>query len=112
MDVLLAVGDKPVTPEEGPMFPMGVELPIHVLRGCEEMTFKVSIPNPKSRKQPYAEPEPVVSKVLPGGVGYLKVAILPGLLGLDVARAIDRAVAELDACDRLILDLRGHVGGG
>jgi C-terminal processing protease CtpA/Prc len=112
MDVLLAVGDKPVTPQEGPMFPMGVVLPIRVCRGCEEMTFKVSIPNPKSRKQPYAEPEPVVSNVLPGGVGYFKVAILPGLLGLDVARSIDRAVAKLDACDRLILDLRGHVGGG
>src|SRR5436305_1802078 len=35
-----------------------------------------------------------------------------GLLGLDVARQIDRAVAELESCERLILDLRGHVGGG
>jgi|SRR5581483_9337008 len=112
MDVLLAVGDKPVTPKEGPMFPMGIELPIRVLRGSEELTFNVSIPNPRSRKQPYSEPEPVVSKVLPGGVGYLKLAILPGLLGLDVARAIDLAVAELDSCERLILDLRGHLGGG
>jgi C-terminal processing protease CtpA/Prc len=112
MDVLLAVGDKCVTVHEGPMFPMGVELPIRVLRGSKEMTFNVSIPNPKSHKQPYAEPEPVVLKVLPARIGYLKVAILPGVLGLDVARAIDRAVAELDACERLILDLRGHVGGG
>src|SRR5579883_2743556 len=112
MDVLLAIGDKPVTPQEGPMFPMGVDVSIRVLRGSEEMTFNVSVPTPKSRKQPYAEPDAVISKVLPGGVGYLKVAILPGLLGLDVARAMDRAVEELDACERLILDLRGHVGGG
>jgi hypothetical protein len=34
------------------------------------------------------------------------------LLGLDVAREIDAAVAELSSCDRLILDLRGHLGGG
>jgi len=54
----------------------------------------------------------VVSKKLPGNVGYIKVPILPGLLGLDVARAIDRAIAELDSCDALVLDLRGHVGGG
>ena len=46
------------------------------------------------------------------GVGYLKVIILPGQLGLDVSRAIDAAVAELKSCDRLILDLRGHLGGG
>jgi C-terminal processing protease CtpA/Prc len=45
-------------------------------------------------------------------VGYLKVAIFPGLLGLDVSRQIDSAVKELSACDRLILDLRGHLGGG
>ena len=46
------------------------------------------------------------------GVGYLKVSILPGQVGLDVSRAIDAAVAELASCDRLVLDLRGHLGGG
>ena len=29
-----------------------------------------------------------------------------------MAREIDAAVAELSSCDRLILDLRGHLGGG
>jgi C-terminal processing protease CtpA/Prc len=46
------------------------------------------------------------------GVGYLKVTILPGQLGLDVSRAIDAAVSELESCERLVLDLRGHLGGG
>ena len=41
--------------------------------------------------------------MLPDGIGYLKVSVLPGLLGLDVARKIDAAVAELAHCDRLIL---------
>jgi C-terminal processing protease CtpA/Prc len=49
---------------------------------------------------------------LEDNVGYLKVSILPGLLGLDVAREIDAAVRTLANCDRLILDLRGHLGGG
>jgi carboxyl-terminal processing protease len=52
------------------------------------------------------------SSTLAGSVGYLKVSILPGLLGLDVARQIDAGVAALENCDRLILDLRGHLGGG
>ena len=34
------------------------------------------------------------------------------MLGLDVARTIDEAMAAVASCDRLILDLRGHVGGG
>jgi C-terminal processing protease CtpA/Prc len=37
--------------------------------------------------------------------------MFPGVLGLDVARDINRAIADL-ACDRLIVDLRGNTGGG
>ncbi|MGH2508564.1 MAG: S41 family peptidase, partial [Ktedonobacteraceae bacterium] len=70
------------------------------------------IPPPRSTKQPYSEPKPVISSILPGSVGYLKVTIFPGLLGLDVSREIDAAVKGLAACDRLIVDLRGHLGGG
>ena len=51
-------------------------------------------------------------RILPDEIGYLKVSIFPGLLGLDVAREIDLAVAALDACNGLVLDLRGHLGGG
>jgi C-terminal processing protease CtpA/Prc len=53
-----------------------------------------------------------VSRRLTDDTGYLKVAVLPGLLGLDVARSIDRAVLDLSSCDKMLLDLRGHVGGG
>jgi carboxyl-terminal processing protease len=112
LDRLVAIDDKPVGEKEAPMFPMGSEQMLRVLRGSDEVVLRVSIPNPKSRKQPSAQPDPVTWKSLPDGVGYLKVAILPGLLGLDVARQIDGAVAALDGCQRLILDLRGHVGGG
>jgi C-terminal processing protease CtpA/Prc len=54
----------------------------------------------------------VTFSILENNVGYLKVSILPGLLGLDVAREMDAAVAALAECDHLILDLRGHLGGG
>jgi carboxyl-terminal processing protease len=42
----------------------------------------------------------------------MKVSIFPGLLGLNVAREIDAAVTELASCERMIVDLRGHLGGG
>jgi C-terminal processing protease CtpA/Prc len=112
LDTIVSIGDRIGKPEEQPMFPMGVDLPICVRRGLDEFRFVLSIPRPRSRKQPYAEPQAVTWKVLDDQVGYLKVAILPGLLGLDVAREIDYAIAQLSCCERLILDLRGHLGGG
>ncbi|MGH9159778.1 MAG: hypothetical protein ACRD2X_07290, partial [Vicinamibacteraceae bacterium] len=37
---------------------------------------------------------------------------MPGLIGIDVSRALDAAFGAVSRCDRLILDLRGHMGGG
>ena len=37
--------------------------------------------------------------------------MFPGMVGIDLARDIDRAVRELDA-EELIIDLRGNSGGG
>jgi C-terminal processing protease CtpA/Prc len=91
---------------------MGTRPRITVERSTGTAQLDIDIPAPRSRKQPYSEPNAVVSSVLPDSVGYLKVTILPGLLGLDVAREIDAAVRGLAQCDRLILDLRGHLGGG
>ena len=112
LDVLTAINGKPINPPDAPMFPMGAEVVVGILRGSEQLTLSISIPAPRSRKQPYAEPEAVVSKQLTSDTGYLKVTILPGLLGLDVARSIDKAVGDLSSFDNLVLDLRGHLGGG
>jgi len=111
-DALLAVEGKPLVPPEQPMFAMGAEFTLEIRRAGESEEMKVKVPMPRHKNQPYSEPEPVVSSVLDRNTGYLKVSILPGLLGLDVARRIDAAVVELSSCDRLILDLRGHLGGG
>jgi len=111
-DVLVSVNDRPILPPEQPMFAMGAEFALAIRRADEQHTLRVVVPLPRSRKQPYCEPRAVESSQLDQNTGYLKVSILPGLLGLDVAREIDSAVAELSSCDRLILDLRGHLGGG
>ena len=112
LDVLLKIDSTEVIPPEQPMFPMGTKPRLTVERNSAEIELELDIPVPRSRKQPYSEPKAVSSSVLPDGIGYLKVSVLPGLLGLDVARQIDAAVAGLAQCDRLILDLRGHLGGG
>jgi C-terminal processing protease CtpA/Prc len=38
--------------------------------------------------------------------------MFPGAIGIDVAKDIDRGIAALDGCRRLIVDLRGNTGGG
>jgi hypothetical protein len=42
----------------------------------------------------------------------LRVAMFPGAIGIDVAKDIDRGIAGLNGCGRLIVDLRGNTGGG
>jgi Peptidase family S41 len=49
---------------------------------------------------------------LADGVGWLKVTKFPGTVGVDIAKQIDRAIHDLDGCNRLIIDLRGNAGGG
>src|SRR5437879_4298467 len=67
---------------------------------------------PKSQKHPVTAPEPVHSEKLSGDIGLLKVAMFPGAIGIDVAKDIDRGIASLEGCSRLIVDLRGNTGGG
>jgi C-terminal processing protease CtpA/Prc len=45
-------------------------------------------------------------------LGYLKIAMFPGMIGVEVANEISRAVEELGRIDSLIIDLRGNTGGG
>jgi C-terminal processing protease CtpA/Prc len=45
-------------------------------------------------------------------LGYLKIAMFPGMIGVEVANEISSAVEKLGAVDRLIIDLRGNTGGG
>ena len=46
------------------------------------------------------------------GIGYIRVSMFPGLVGIDFAREVDRAIAALSHCRSLIIDLRGNPGGG
>src|SRR4051794_38946425 len=69
-DKLLAIGDRTIHANEPPMFPMGTEVHARVLRGIQELTLSFSIPSPRMRKQPYAEPKAVESRILPGEIGY------------------------------------------
>jgi carboxyl-terminal processing protease len=54
----------------------------------------------------------VRASILPGDIGYVRVAEFPGLIGVHVARQIDAAFHRVRRCSRLIVDIRGNPGGG
>ena len=112
LDVLTALNGKTVVPPEQPMFPMGTLAALAVARNGTATSLDVAVPVPRSRKQPYSEPQPAIYSQLRDSIGYLKVSILPDLIGIDVSKEILKASEDLSQCDRLILDLRGHLGGG
>ncbi len=112
LDVLREINSLALSPPEQPMFPMGTKAALNVERNAHVEQLELDVPHPRSRQQPYAEPKAVIYSVLENSIGYLKVVLFPGLLGLDVAREIDAAARALADCDGLILDLRGHLGGG
>jgi C-terminal processing protease CtpA/Prc len=78
----------------------------------------VLIPVPLSRgtksRPPFIEPTPMTHRVLENKIGLLAVRYFPGAMGLHCAHMLDSAIADLKdhGCDRLVVDLRGNIGGG
>jgi C-terminal processing protease CtpA/Prc len=112
-DVLLAIDGRELTPPTATPFTLGERYEV-VLRRPDGSTVSptLQVPRPKDKRQPVVVPEQVVTaSKLEHGIGLLRVSMFPGILGMDVARDMTRAVSDL-ACDRLIVDLRGNTGGG
>jgi C-terminal processing protease CtpA/Prc len=112
-DMLLSVGGKELTPPQATPFALGERYEIALRRpDGSTVTPSLAIPKPKDKQRPLVVPDQVVTASrLDGGVGLIRVSMFPGILGMDVARDMSRAVTEL-GCDRLIFDLRGYTGGG
>jgi hypothetical protein len=60
---------------------------------------------------PMVQPTSVSAARLDDGIGYVRVAFFPGASGRPFVNAFSRALAELKAPQRLIVDLRGNAGG-
>lgn len=112
-DLLLECGGREIRPPEDLNFSVGESagLLVEKLHGSQQMV-KVQLPVAKSQKHPVTTPEAVHAHRLTYDIGLLKVAMFPGAIGIDVAKDIDRGIAALEGCSRLIVDLRGNTGGG
>jgi carboxyl-terminal processing protease len=112
-NILLRVDGKEIVPPEHPVFPMGSTSTLNIVANDgNERTVSVNVSRPKGKKLQFVEPTLVQSKKLGDRLGYLKVAMFPGMIGVEVSNAMSDAVAELGNIGRLIVDLRGNTGGG
>jgi C-terminal processing protease CtpA/Prc len=90
---------------------LGETTPVDIKkRDSAHVRLRIEVPKSKTKERPLIELQPV-SSMKHGEVGWLKVCMFPGAIGIDVARDIDKAIKSLD-CERLIIDLRGNTGGG
>jgi len=112
-DILLNVDGREITPPEHLVFVMGKQTCVEfVNRSDQRRTVSVEVARPKGKKLHFIEPTLVEARRLGDGLGYLKITMFPGMIGVEVANEISRAVEELGRIDSLIIDLRGNTGGG
>lgn len=112
-DVLLSVAGQELVPPQSTPFAFGERYEV-VLRRPDGTTIRptLDIPRPRDKGKPLIVPDQVVTaRRLEDGTGYMRVSMFPGVIGMDVARDMSRAVAELNT-ERLVVDLRGNSGGG
>jgi C-terminal processing protease CtpA/Prc len=111
-DVLLTIDDKEFRPPDVTPFALGRTYTCTV-RTSDGATKRMTltIPGSKEKKRPIVVPDQVVTaSKLTERVGHIRVSMFPGILGMDVARDMSRAIAN--SLSRLVLDLRGNTGGG
>jgi carboxyl-terminal processing protease len=115
-DILISVEGRLFFPPEHPTFAMGKTATVKVLTsGLREDERVIVVPTPKRKfnQLPYVQPDPVVShRWLNRDIGYIKISMYPGVVGVEVANEISNAVKSLNPIERMIIDLRGNTGGG
>lgn len=112
-DILLSVDGREMIPPEHPVFAMGRQAEVEIVGADDERRMvTVNVARPKGKKLHFVEPTLVETRQLGKGLGYLKVAMFPGMVGVEVANEISSAIAKLGAVESLIIDLRGNTGGG
>ena len=116
-DMLVAVDGESCSPPTMPPLQLGRNygLSISTVRGANTRTVAVNIPRRKGTKSrpPIIEPKSPIHRMITPSVGLLKVPYFSDPTGLGFARALDAAIGELKGhgCDRLIIDMRGNIGG-
>jgi carboxyl-terminal processing protease len=114
--LLVNVNGTAAIPPAFPAFRFGQEHQVTIELPDRKETRSVVLRVPprraKGRHLPLLEPKSPSSRML-RNVGILKVPFFSGAFGIRFSKLLDAAVESLKAqgCDRLIIDLRGCLGG-
>ena len=112
-NILKRVEGAELFPPRHPVFPMGSSSTLDIVANDgSERAVTITIASPKGKKLQFVEPTLVQSKRFKEGIGYLKVTMFPGMMGVEVANDMSRAISDLGDVTGLIVDLRGNTGGG
>ena len=115
--LLVSVNGVPAAPPEYPTFRFGAEhrLTIQAPNNTTTLDVAVMVPERKATRPrlPFVEPKSVSYRMLTNRIGLVRVAYFSGMFGIRFSRVLDAAMASLKSqgCDRLIVDLRGCIGG-
>jgi carboxyl-terminal processing protease len=115
--LLVSVDGTPAVPPAVPVFRFGHDHQATTKFPARQETrsLVITVPQRKTRKgrPPLIEPKSVSHRMLTQRVGLLRVPFFSGSFGIRFSKVLKAAVEDLKAkgCDRLIIDLRGCLGG-
>jgi C-terminal processing protease CtpA/Prc len=115
--LLVSVDGTPAVPPALPVFRFGHDHQVDTKSPDQQETRNsvIAVPQRKARRgrPPLIEPKSVSHRMVTQRVGLLKVPFFAGLFGIRFSKLLKAAVDDLKAkgCDRLIIDLRGCLGG-
>ncbi len=109
----LCICGREISPPEYFAFAMGKQTRVELVdRNDQRRTVAVDVARHKGKKLHFIEPILVEARQFGDGPCYLKIAMFPGMIGVEVANEISHAVEKLGTIDCLIIDPRGNTGGG
>ena len=115
-EFLLAIDSSSLTPPDIPAFRIGGKHQLDVGRlGGQIRQVAIEIRDKRAKNRaPMVEPRSLSHCMITGNLGLIKIATFPGAVGLEFARTLDHTMQDLKGrgMKRLIIDLRGNVGGG
>jgi carboxyl-terminal processing protease len=116
-DTLLSVNGTEYVPPNTPPFRIDAthRLTVSDAQGGNQREIEIKIPFRKGtpERPPIIEPSSPRHRVIKPRTGLLRIPYFPGPTGISFAKDLDVAIADIKAqgCDRLIIDLRGNIGG-
>jgi C-terminal processing protease CtpA/Prc len=117
-DMLVAVNGSEYLPPTMPPFNVGEMYDLKIADAGGQNTRQVAVEVPKRKgtrtRPPIIEPKPLYHAMVAPGIALLRVTYFPGELGIGFANALDPVMKSLkqNGANRLIIDLRGNIGGG